>query len=54
MIAVAGPIVAQDDETINSELPTGTIEVKADELRLERGQDAAFLWTTSRWRTICA
>jgi aspartyl-tRNA synthetase len=34
VIAVAGPIVARDDETINSELPTGTIEVKADELRI--------------------
>ena len=34
VIAVAGPIVERDEETVNPALPTGTIEVKADTLRI--------------------
>ena len=34
VIAVAGPIVERDEETINKALPTGTIEVKAPDLRI--------------------
>jgi len=34
VIAVAGPIIERDEETVNPALPTGTIEVKASELRI--------------------
>lgn len=34
VIAVAGPIIERDEETINPASPTGTIEVKATELKI--------------------
>lgn len=34
VVAVAGPIVPRDEETVNRSLPTGTIEVKATDLRI--------------------
>ncbi len=43
VIAVKGPIVRRDEETVNEKLPTGYIEVKARELKvLSRAQTPPF------------
>ncbi len=34
MIAVKGPIVLRDEETINEKLPTGLIELRVRELKI--------------------